>query len=348
MFVSKSLLFACALSLSKGQSVFHTSHGGGSYTSISHGAPSTGQVYKTVPVKQPAFTQQTYSQPRIQQTSYQQPTTYQQPATTYSKPVTTYSKPATTYSQPSTYQQPTAYQQRPTTYNRPHAVASAPTYGEKCSLDYQEKYIEICTPSLEKECTQDTVKNGVSLTEEYDCYPVTKTVCTEFEDLELTEVCAVSYTLQEVPSEAQLVEVKWEKVCHEEVICINPHSAGAYHASAYCKEQIKNVCMVSPAVYPVNRPVVLKLPQPYDTCITKEIILPRIKCQQITTKKCATKLRVEDNDELPTDKCTTGLGQELCQQSTLKLPRQACLEKFTQTKVVYEEQEQSGYNSSRY
>merc|ERR1719341_1026260 len=133
--------------------------------------------------------------------------------------------------------------------------------------------------------------------------------------------------LQEVPSEAQLVEVKWAKACHEEVVCINPHSAGAYHASAYCKEQIKNVCMVSPAVYPVNRPVVLKLPQPYDTCITKEIILPRIKCQQITTKKCATKLRVEDNDEL-------------CQQSTLKLPRQACLEKFTQTKVVYEEQEQ--------
>ena len=46
----------------------------------------------------------------------------------YSQP--TYSQP--TYSQP-TYSQP----------SYPQAVASSPTYGEKCSLDYVEKYAEV-------------------------------------------------------------------------------------------------------------------------------------------------------------------------------------------------------------
>merc|ERR1711931_390338 len=150
MFASKSLLFAC-LGLAHGQTFFSTSHGsGGSYTSISHGAatlshqtpsasyaPAAPQVYKTTPVRQ----------------------VYQQPApTTYHNPQPTYSRPQPAYSQPS--------------YSRPQAVAAAPTYGEKCSLDYVEKYVQVCTPTLEKECSQDMVKAGIRFSQEYDCYPV--------------------------------------------------------------------------------------------------------------------------------------------------------------------------------
>ena len=43
----------------------------------------------------------------------------------------------------------------------------------------------------------------------------------------------------------------------------------------------QKVCTLYPEVYPVEKKILMKLPQPYDTCITKEIILPRIRCQEV-------------------------------------------------------------------
>jgi hypothetical protein len=246
----------------------------------------------------------------------------------YSQP--TYSQP--TYSQP-TYSQP----------SYPQAVASSPTYGEKCSLDYVEKYAEVCVPTLESNCEHDKVANGIIIQQEYDCYPVTKTICTEHEEIELTDVCAVSYSLQEVASYASLVDIKWEKKCTEEIFCQNPHAKGAYHASTYCKEQVKSICTLYPATYPVQVPVLLKLPQPYDTCITKEIILPRVKCQQVSENKCAPRAKAMPAPDATIDKCTVNLGQEQCQETVLKLPVQSCLETFKKTKLVYEEEARPSY-----
>merc|ERR1711962_63512 len=315
MLSSKSLIFVCIVGSLNAQTFFHTTHGdGGSYTSITHGASThgAGQVYKTAPVK-PIF-QQTYAQPA----AYQSPATYHQPApTTYAKP---------------TYQQPS--------YPEPHSAA--PSYGEKCSLDYEEKYAEVCIPTLDTDCKQEQVPNGIWISQEYDCYPVTKTVCTEYEDIDLVDVCAVAYTLEEIPSTSRLVDVKWEKECAEEVFCQNPHSHGAYHSAAYCKEQIKSVCALYPVLYPVDKTVVLRLPQQYDTCITKEIILPRVKCQQVTEKRCATVPRTKSADYVDIDKCTVSLGVEQCAETPIKLPRQDCLETFKKVKLVYDEEPSYG------
>ena len=43
----------------------------------------------------------------------------------------------------------------------------------------------------------------------------------------------------------------------------------------------QSVCYDSPVVKDVLREVVMKLPQPYEVCITKEIALPRVKCNQV-------------------------------------------------------------------
>jgi len=344
MFSLKSLLCLCCVSSLNAQTFFRTNlsgSSGGSYSSVTHGASShsapsssyapAARSYAPVsspsyapapsPSYAPAPAYNTYSQPKqVYKVTPLKPT-YSQPA--YSQP--TYSQP--TYSQP-TYPQP---------------QASAPTYGEKCSLDYVEKYAEVCVPTLETDCGHEKVPNGIRITEEYDCYPVTRTICTEHEEIELTDVCAVSYTLQEVASYASLVDIKWEKKCTEEIFCENPHSKGAYHAAAYCKEQIKSVCVLQPVVYPIEVPVILKLPQPYNTCITKEIILPRVKCQQVSENKCATRPKTENAPAISIDKCTVTLGQELCQDSPVKLPRQSCLETFKKTKLVYGEEQGPAY-----
>lgn len=201
---------------------------------------------------------------------------------------------------------------------------------------------------LETDCKHDKLKNGVRVREEYDCYSVTRTVCVEDEEIELTEVCAVAYSLQEVAAVAKILDVKWAKQCTEEVVCANPHSKGAYHAADYCKEQIKSVCTLYPELYPVEKKIVMKLPQPYDTCITKEIILPRIRCQQVKEKKCAAVPRTESADDIETDKCTVSIASPRCEDTHVKLPKQACLETFRKTKVVYKEDDNKGNYSVRY
>ena len=54
---------------------------------------------------------------------------------------------------------------------------------------------------------------------------VTKTICTETEEIVDNEVCAYSFTLVPVETEAKLVDVKWEKSCTDDTICVNPHHA---------------------------------------------------------------------------------------------------------------------------
>ncbi len=44
------------------------------------------------------------------------------------------------------------------------------------------------------------------------------------------------------------------------------------------------VCEQNPVLVPVVAPLNIKLPKPVDTCITKEIVLPRVKCQKVSTR----------------------------------------------------------------
>merc|ERR1739848_341633 len=161
MFTPKSLLllFVCYVN---SQTYYHTSDIGGSYTRVSHGTNSG------FPAPAPSTT---YHQPPA---AYQKPAqTYHQPATTFHQPATTYHQPATTYSQP------------PATYHQPasaHHSAVKSSYGDKCVLDYTDEDVEICVPTLESNCSSEKTKNGISITEQYDCKPITRTVCTEYED----------------------------------------------------------------------------------------------------------------------------------------------------------------------
>ncbi|XP_023332681.1 AT-rich interactive domain-containing protein 1A [Eurytemora carolleeae] len=144
MFHLKSLVFVCCVGSLTSQTFFRTSlGGGGSYSSVSHGAHSgpaghagqpTQQVYKVQPVK-PAYQQPIYQQPTYQQPAYQKPV-YQQPS---------YQQPS--YKQPS-YQQPI------------EKSPEVPTYGEKCTLSYEEKYVQVCVPELETACKPEKLKNG--------------------------------------------------------------------------------------------------------------------------------------------------------------------------------------------
>ena len=137
-------------------------------------------------------------------------------------------------------------------------------------------------PTFKTDCDKEEVAGGVVIKHYDECHDVVKTVCTETQDIEDMEVCAWSVTMVNAESEARLVEGVWEEECHDVKECVPaPVSGHGYHAPG-CSEVVRRECHQVPALIPVTRPVSLKLPQPGETCIIKQVLLPRVKCQQVS------------------------------------------------------------------
>merc|ERR1711881_490964 len=191
----------------------------------------------------------------------------------------------------------------------------------------------------------DRAKCAVDYVEQEACYQVTKTVCTETEEIADSEVCAYSFTLIPVETEAKLVDVKWEKSCADDTICVNPHHAvGGYAAPTHCVEEYRHVCHLSPVLYPVIKKVVIKLPQPVETCINKQVLLPRVECDQVHERRCMLVPRTHPGPNIKLDKCSVVVGDQACSDTILQLPRQACPQKITKLKTIYQVEEHVAYS----
>merc|ERR1712106_197648 len=353
MFPHKSLLFVCTLSLATAnpQSYFHNFGNQGTYTSVSHG--STAQVHQPAPAyKQPA---PTYSHPAP---SYRQPAYHAHapaPAPVPAPAVKRYyhapvAKPAAYHAPlPKPYvhhHQPRPSYHQPPPYAPPHPHGPGIEYDrEKCSVDYVEKKAEVCVPTFKTDCEKEAVKNGLVIKQQEECYQVTKTICTETEEIVDNEVCAYSFTLVPVETEAKLVDVKWEKSCADDTVCLNPHHAsGGYAAPTHCVEDYRHVCHLSPALYPVIKKVVIKLPKPVETCINKQVLLPRLDCDQVHERRCMLAPRTQPGPTIKLDKCSVVVGEPACSYTVLQLPRQGCLQKITKLRTIHEVEEHVSYS----
>ena len=160
-------------------------------------------------------------------------------------------------------------------------------------------------------------------------------------------------------TEAKLMDVNWEKSCADDTVCLNPHHApGGYAAPTHCVEEYRHVCHLSPALYPVIKKVpthrtkqtlkltelqvVIKLPKPVETCINKQVLLPRLECDQVIyltcsvffqflilchqvhERRCMLAPRTQPGPTIKLDKCSVVVGEPACSDTVLQLPRQVC------------------------
>ncbi len=75
------------------------------------------------------------------------------------------------------------------------------------------------------------------------------------------------------------------------------------------------MCEQNPVLVPVVAPLNIKLPKPVDTCITKEIVLPRVKCQKVSTRPA--------QGQVSEGQCSSYPGSSV-RRSVLVLPRVKC------------------------
>jgi len=194
---------------------------------------------------------------------------------------------------------------------------------DHCDLDYVEKTEEVCVPSFKTDCDKESVPGGKVIKHHDQCYDVTKTVCTETHEIVDMEVCAYAFISRLVEAEAKLVSAVWEEACHDIRDCLPAPPTPGYHAPA-CTHVTRRECHQDPALVPVVKPVSVKLPQPEETCIIKQVLLPRVECQKVKERRCMVVPQVEDGGEVKIDKCSVEVEDKACSEVILQLPRQRC------------------------
>merc|ERR1712128_201574 len=186
---------------------------------------------------------------------------------------------------------------------------------------------EVCTPAFETVCENIEVPTKIIVDME-QCYPVTRTVCTESVSVIDNEICTYSYQQKTEGTTAKTVEVPYKKVCDTQMVTVcQPTPGYGYHSYGhnYCKEVAQETCYNVPVVTPVEPAVEVSYPEPIKSCVDKPIDLIRISCEDLTAEKCIIVPEVMDDIEVE-EKCITQLAAPACQTVDLTLPKQVCKE----------------------
>jgi len=197
--------------------------------------------------------------------------------------------------------------------------------GHNCSLVKEMLVAEVCTPTLSTKCTKEElmIKRVV---EKEQCQDITRTVCTETMEDVPTSICTYTYNTQQVMATAQNVEIRFEKMCREEMVTVcDPPSGYGYsgYGKPHCKEVGQEVCYNSPMASPMQEKVEISYPVAAMDCSQHVIALPMVMCEDIMDKRCFMVPMAVD-DVLMADKCTVEIGESACRPVELSLPKQVC------------------------
>jgi len=193
---------------------------------------------------------------------------------------------------------------------------------------------ETCLPTLESSCEQERGGINLGLFVKDQCYDVVRTFCTERQQVLDNEVCAFSYKLRPVTTEAKMVVAHWEEVCHDDAIevCQNQRS---YYSKPVCHEEVRQTCFKEPSLESVIKPVTVQLPQPVEVCISKQVVVPHIDCDTERVKYCMPEAYTEKVEEFHVDKCKVSPGGKVCQETAVPLPSQVCVPKIERVFTTY-------------
>ena len=206
-----------------------------------------------------------------------------------------------------------------------HHAYHAPKHN--CSVVDVVESAEVCTPAFETVCETIEVPTKKIIDVE-QCYPVTRTVCSESVEVIDNEICVYSYSQKVVPTTAKTVTVPFARECNTQMVTVcQPTPGYGYHQYGhnYCKEVAQETCYNVPVLTVVEPAVDVIYPEPIKTCVNKPISLPRISCEDLSEEKCITVPEIEVVSET-FEKCVTGLTDPACQAVELTLPKQVCKE----------------------
>merc|ERR1712106_1288450 len=164
----------------------------------------------------------------------------------HAAPVVHHAAPAY-HAAPIVHHAATAYHAAPIVHHAAPVYRAAPVYQEpkyNCSVVDVVESAEVCTPAFETVCEniEVPVKRIIDVEQ---CYPVTRTVCSESVEVIPNEICVYSYQQKVVDTTAKTVEVPYEKQCNTQMVTVcQPTPGYGYHSYGhnYCKEVSQETC----------------------------------------------------------------------------------------------------------
>ena len=188
----------------------------------------------------------------------------------------------------------------------------------------------VCLPSLQSACTEEEVEER-RVEEVEQCYNITRTVCSQEEELVDREVCQYSQEVRLEEVRGSSLEVQYSQQCSSQQVTVCQPAQYGYGYPAggrgrpLCGEVRQDTCLTSPSLVNINLSLNISRPHLVRTCSNQPVRLPRLTCRDVSSEKCVLVPRVRVR---PTTRpvCHTQLAQQSCQDVTINLTKQSCRE----------------------
>jgi len=205
----------------------------------------------------------------------------------------------------------------------------APAYGPQihCRDTNTSVYAEVCVPAFTTKTTPITLDVKVVKDNDY-CYDQIRTNCIVTETVNQHELCTYTYGPKKDTLPARITQVTYEDKSETmKVTSCKPSGYGDHYGAGehqYCREEYQTQAYKVPLVdAPLDITVELTNPEPIKECVTKDIILTEVVCEDIVEQKCFNVAELVDNVNV-VDQVEIILGEPNCNAVTLTLPTKAC------------------------
>ena len=193
---------------------------------------------------------------------------------------------------------------------------------QNCSVSTLTLTGETCTPTFTQVCEDVSLVTKVVVDRE-QCYPVTRTVCTQQTVVVPNEICVYEYSPLSIETEAVTATVSYSTPCVTQIVTVC--DPGYAYSEVHCKDVEQETCYNAPELEEDIQPRTVVVPEPQQVCQDKPIDLVIVECADITTDKCITVPEIQD-EEVTLQVCKTELGEPDCNEVSLDLPKESCID----------------------
>merc|ERR1712168_531887 len=213
-------------------------------------------------------------------------------------------------------------------------AAAAPGYGYApaytCGDTNSSIYAEVCVPAFTEKVTPVTLAVKEVVDNDY-CFDRVLTVCEETSTTVEREICTYVYEKEEVVAPCTTTQVTYEEKSETMKVTACGAAGYGYGHHGYgtgehqvCREEYQTQAYKVPLVTaPLEVTCSLSSPAPKKVCVTKEIEITEVKCEDQVENECFNVAKFVDATNT-VDQQEIVIGEPSCEQITLTLPTQAC------------------------
>ena len=192
-------------------------------------------------------------------------------------------------------------------------------------------YAEVCVPAFAEQVTPVTLTVKEVVDNDY-CFDRVLTICEETNTVVQREICTYVYEREDVVTDCQTTQVTYDEKSETMKVtaCGVQAPAYGYAADPYhgehqvCHEEYQTQAYKVPLVTaPLTVQCSLAYPAPKEVCVTKDITITEVKCEDKVENKCFNVAKFVDATNT-VDQKEIIIGEPSCEQITLTLDTQAC------------------------